>query len=187
MSFSEQAMTRHQEICSSTRTGHLSREHEYELYRRGIAIAADGSIVLDGDDVYLLEQPFHSRIDRVDYFHGMVGNSPMAQMMSDADQVARDMLPRKRQGNTVKRITVLQRMWRNRLWRRRTVPDLIQLARGMVKVYAEARQFGWIVPSLDYERKLAERDYSTASKHQRSAEMHHHQRLCWETRHEMSW
>ena len=45
MSFIVQAMTRHQDICSSTRTGHLSREHEYELYRRGTAIEADWSIL----------------------------------------------------------------------------------------------------------------------------------------------
>ena len=97
--------------------------------------------------------------------------------------IARDMVPLGWWGNTVKRITVLQRMWRNRLWRSHTVPDLIQLAHGMAKVYAEARQFGWIVPSLDYDRKLADRDYSTASKRQRTAER---QRLYWAARHEMS-
>ena len=118
---------------NSTRRGHLSREHEYELfYHRYIQIAADGSILLDGDKVYLLDEPFHIRIDRIDYFHGMVGNSPMALLMSDDDQVARDMVPRKRQGNTVKRITVLQRMWRNQLWRRHIQPELIQLAYDVV-------------------------------------------------------
>ena len=132
MSFSEQAMTRHQDICSSTRTGHLSREHEYELFKRDIQIAADASILVDGDKAYVLDAPFHLRMDRIDYFHGMVGNSPMAQMISDDDQVARDMVPRKRQGNIVKRITVLQRMWRNKLWRRHQEPELIQLAYDVV-------------------------------------------------------
>ena len=95
--------------------------HEYHPWShvwRLIVIAADGSLMDDGDDVYVLDAPFHLRIDRIDYFHGMVGNSPMALMISDDDQMARDMLPLKRHGNTVKRITVLQRMWRNRRWRR---------------------------------------------------------------------
>ena len=129
--------------------------------------------MLDGDEVYVLDAPFHLRIDRIDYFHGMTYNSPMAQMVSDDNFLARDMVPRKRQGNTVKRITVLQRMWRNILWRRRIQPDVIQLAHDMVEVYEEARKFGWMVPSLGYERKLAERDYSSASKHQRAAERQH--------------
>ena len=88
-------MTRHQDICSSTRTGHLSREHEYELFKRDIQIAADGSILFDGDEVYGLDAPFHLRIDRIDYFHGMVGNSPMAQLLSEDEPnvLARDMVP----------------------------------------------------------------------------------------------
>ena len=117
MRFSEQAMRRwHQRVHTSTRRGHLSREHGYEFYRRGIAIAADGSILLDGDEVYLLDAPFHLRIDRIDYFHGMIGNSPMAKLLSEAepDCLARDMVPLGWWGNTFKRITVLQRMWRNR-------------------------------------------------------------------------
>ena len=138
MSISEQAMTRcHQRIHTSTRRGQLSREHEYELFRRGIQIAADGSTLLDGGEVYVLDAPFHLRIDRIDYFHGMVWNSPMALMLSDDDFLARDMLPRKKHGNTVKRITVLQRMWRNILWRRHLQPELIQLAHDVVmRVYS---------------------------------------------------
>ena len=134
MSFIEQLdQERHREICSSTRKGHESEEHEWELYERDIQIAADSSILVDGDKVYRLDVvPFHIRIDRIDYFHGMVGNSPMALLMSDDDQVARDMVPRKRQGNIVKRITVLQRMWRNKLWRRHQEPELIQLAYDVV-------------------------------------------------------
>ena len=136
MSFSEQARTRHQEIYNSTRTGpgHLSRETEYELFMREIHIAADGSILLDGDELYLLHAPFHLRIDRIDYFIGIKGNSPMAQLLSEGETnvLARDMVPRKRQGNTVKRITVLQRMWRNILWRRHLQPELIQLAHDVV-------------------------------------------------------
>ena len=114
----EEWMLRHLRAHTSTRRGHLSREHEYELYRRGIQIAADGSTLLDGDEVYVLDAPFHLRIDRIDYFHGMVGNSPMAQLRSkgEPDVLARDMVPLGWWGNFVKRITVLQRMWRTRHW-----------------------------------------------------------------------
>ena len=88
-------------------------------------------------------------------------------------------------GNAVKRITVLQREWRkwiSRQWRLYVQPDLIQLAKEMLKVIEEGRKLGWIVPSLDYERKLAKRDYSWASKRQRLAQKHRLQRLYWETR-----
>ena len=112
----QECMLRHQELHTSTRRGHLSVDHEYELFRRDIQIAADGSILQDGDKVYVLDVPFHLRIDRIDYFHGMVGNSPMAQLLSEEEPgvLARDMVPLGWWGNTVKRITVLQRMWRKR-------------------------------------------------------------------------
>ena len=119
-------------VHTSTRRGHLSVEHEYELFRRDIQIAADGSILLDGVKVYVLDAPFHLRVDRIDYFHGMVCNSPMALMLSDDDFLARDMVPRKRHGNTVKRITVLQRIWRNIRWRRHSQPKLVQHAHDVV-------------------------------------------------------
>ena len=72
--------------------------------------------MVDGDKVYVLDVPFRLRVDRIDYFHGMVGNSPMAQLLSEEEPgvLARDMVPLGWWGNTVKRITVLQRMWRKR-------------------------------------------------------------------------
>ena len=142
---------------------------------------------MDGNEVYVLDAPFHLRIDRIDYFHGMVGNSPMAQLLSEEEPnvLARDMVPLEWWGNTVKRITVLQRKWRkwiNQRWQLCVQLDIIQLAKEMLKVIKDGRKLGWIVPSLDYERKLAERDYSWASKRQRLPETHHLQRLYWETR-----
>ena len=64
MSLSDQAI-----FGSSTRNGHLSEDLAYDLFWRLIVIAADGSLMDDGDDVYLLDAPFHLRIDSVDYFH----------------------------------------------------------------------------------------------------------------------
>ena len=127
--------------------------------QRSMQIARDGSILRDRDEVYVIHFPLRDRIDRIDYFYDWHGDSPMAELWrSDEIGVAAiDMVPLRRSGNTVKRITVVQHMWRIRLWNEHIQPDLIQLAHDMVKVYEEARKFGWIVPSLDYERKLAER------------------------------
>ena len=139
----------------------------------------------------MLHVPFHLRVDRIDYFHGMSGDSPIAQLCADEMPCsAIDMVPLGWRGNTVKRITVLQRKWRkwiNQRWQLCVQLDIIQLAKEMLKVIKDGRKLGWIVPSLDYERKLAERDYSNASKHQRAAERLQLQRLHLETRHEMSW
>ena len=44
----------------------LSIEDEVELYDRGIVVAVDGSIVRDGTDVYVLDAPFHERVDSID-------------------------------------------------------------------------------------------------------------------------
>ena len=51
--------------------GNLSREYERELFDRQIQIGADGSILLDGDHVYVLNVDFVERVDRIDYFHGI--------------------------------------------------------------------------------------------------------------------
>ena len=110
----------------------MDEDHEYHpwsLFWRLIVIAADGSIMDDGDDVYLLDAPFHLRIDRVNYFHVR-----RQQLFTPDDRIlyTRDMVPLGWWGNTVKRITVLQRMWRNQLWRRHIQPELIQLAHDVV-------------------------------------------------------
>ena len=170
------------------RRGQLSREHEHELFSRNIQIAVDSSIVQDGYDVYVLDAPFQNRVDRILFFSDMYYGVPIAQFCADEAMecaLAISMVQLGWWGNTVKRITVLQRKWRkwiNRQWRLYVQPDLIQLAKEMLKVIKEGRKLGWMVPSLDYERKLAERDYSWASKRQRLAEMHHLQRRYWETR-----
>ena len=99
--------------------------------------------------------------------------------------LAMNMVPLGWWGNTVKRITVLQRKWRkwiNQRWQLCVQLDIIQLAKEMLKVIKDGRKLGWIVPSLDYEMKLAKRDYSWASKRQRLAERHHLQRMYSETR-----
>ena len=125
-------MNPHERRRFKIRRRHVSEEIEHGLFWRDIQIAADGSLLRDGDEVYLLDAPFHVRRDRIDYFHHMSGDSPTAQLCADeVDVDAIDMVPRLR-GNTVKRITVLQRMWGNILWRRHSQPELIQLAYDVV-------------------------------------------------------
>ena len=107
--------------------------HEYHPWShvwRLIVIAADGSLMDDGDDVYVLDAPFHLRIDRVNYFH--VRRQQLLMPPHDAILYTSRMVPLGWWGNTVKRITVLQRMWRNQLWRRHIQPSLIQLAHDVV-------------------------------------------------------
>ena len=175
----------HETRLLDIRRRQLSIEDEAELYDRGIFVAVDGSIVQDGDDVYVLDAQFQERVDSIDYFHGRHHGVPVALLYSDDHALAINMVQLGWWGNTVKRITLLQRKWRNhqnQRWQLCVQLDLIQLAEEMLEVIKEGRKLGWMVPSLDYERKLAERDYSWASKRQRLAETHHLQRLYWETR-----
>ena len=118
MSLSDQAMDEDREY------------HPWSLFWRLIVIAADGSLMDDGDDVYMLDAPFHVRIDRVNYLH--VRRQQLLTPPHDHILYTRDMVPLGWWGNTVKRITVLQRMWRNRRWRRHIQPELIQLAHDVV-------------------------------------------------------
>ena len=108
----------------------IFEDHSNDFLWRLIVIAADGSIMDDGDDVYLLDAPFHLRIDRVDYFH--VRRQQLLMPPDDAILYTSRMVPLGWRGNTVKRITVLQLMWRNQLWRRHRQPELIQLAHDVV-------------------------------------------------------
>ena len=125
MSLSDQAI-----FGSSTRNGYISEDLACDLFRRLIVIAADGSIMDDGDDVYMLDVPFHLRIDRVDYFH--VRHQQLLMPPDDAILYTSRMVPLGWWGNTVKRITVLQRMWRNIRWRRHLQPKLVQLSHDVV-------------------------------------------------------
>ena len=65
------------------RRGQLSRELEHELFSRNIQIAVDGSIVQDGDDVYVLDAPFQNRVDRILFFSDMYYGVPIAQFCAD--------------------------------------------------------------------------------------------------------
>ena len=98
--------------------GNLTPEYERDLFDRYIQIGADGSIILDGDDVYILWiDQLERRLDQVDYFHGIhpiFGWSPVATMHSDMGWPATWMLAINRPGFVIKRILAFQRMWRSR-------------------------------------------------------------------------
>ena len=59
-------LSRQETSLLDIRRRQLSIEDEVELYDRGIVVAVDGSIVRDGTDVYVLDAPFHERVDSID-------------------------------------------------------------------------------------------------------------------------
>ena len=84
------------------------------LFRKGIQLGFDGSLVDDGDWVYVLG--IHSQweehtVQQIDYFHGMVGGAPIAQMTDESDCSATHMIALQL-GFTAIRITNVQRRWR---------------------------------------------------------------------------
>ena len=122
------------------RRRHLSEELEEVLFWRGAWIGADGTIVYDNDDVYLLDAPFQERVTKIDYFHDCLAcyhfGVPCAQLWDDElgidyghGSLAMNMVQLGWWGNIVHCITVLQRKWRNRRWRLCVQPALIQLAK----------------------------------------------------------
>ena len=98
------------------------------------AIGADGSPIDDHDDVYLLEGRFQDRVSRIDYFHGCrLDGVPTAQLWDEDEALALNMVQLGDWGIAVHCITVLQRKWRNRQWRLCVQPELIRLAKHMLK------------------------------------------------------
>ena len=127
-------MNPHERSRFKIRRRHLSEEHEKVLWRREAFIGADGSIVQEGDGVYLLEAPFQDRVMKIDYFHGYHFGVPCALVYNDDEMgwecaLAMNMVQLGWWGNIVYCITVLQRKWRNRRWQLRVQPGLIQLAK----------------------------------------------------------
>ena len=113
----------------------MSEEFERTEFRQAIQYGADGSKIEDGDDVYLLEGRFQDRVTKIDYFHGLRIDMPTAQMLDEdeTDALALNMVQLRWWGKAVRCVTLLQRKWRNRRWRLRVQPGLIQLAKDMLK------------------------------------------------------
>ena len=122
-------MNPHERRRFKIRRRHLSEELEKVLWCREAFIGADGSIVKQGDDVYLLEAQFQDRVMKIDYFHGYHFGVPCALVWNEENSLAMNMVQLEWWGNIVHCITVLQRKWRNRQWRLYVQPELIQLAK----------------------------------------------------------
>ena len=90
---------------------------EHELWRKGIQVGFDGSLVQSQDFVYILgyeQQGFKSPVHQVDWFHGLVDNCPMASL-NFSDHCCRAVIMiNLSSGFTVQRIVNLQRRWRLR-------------------------------------------------------------------------
>ena len=149
--------------------GNIDPDSEYRLFRRNLQIGADGSILQDLQQVYVLNIPFAYRANIIDYFHGM-RTVPIAQTFDDFDVEVWHMIPLHYNtvpGNLTRRIIAIQRLWR-RTWKYRHHNDLIELAFYFRELYAKSRREGIIIPSLDYDQKVAARRYGGARKHHRA-------------------
>ena len=91
------------------------------LCRRNIQKGADGELVYDGDIVYVLRghQDAPTLLE-IDYFHGVIDNQPIAQMMDDSNVRACDMISIDHHSKTIKAFVYMQRKYREirRRWGR---------------------------------------------------------------------
>ena len=94
-----------------------------ELFGRGIVLGLDGSLLDDGDLVFVVNpmcngvwrewnEDDHLTLRKIDYWHGVVGDQAVCQMCRDETNYAADELISACHGFTAQRITHLQKRWR---------------------------------------------------------------------------
>ncbi len=94
-----------------------------ELFGRGIVLGLDGSLLDDGDLVFVVNPMWngvwrewneddHLTLREIDYWHGVVGDQAVCQMCRDETNYAADELISACHGFTAQRITHLQKRWR---------------------------------------------------------------------------
>ena len=93
---------------------------QYELYKKGVALGADGGRLFDGETVYILATGHQGpRIEEIDYFHGVSvfsqGAGPTAQMADDSDICSTHMISIGKGSKTIRNIIKVQRAFRSRL------------------------------------------------------------------------
>ena len=103
-----------------------------------------------------LNQYIEYRANTIDYFHVLTKSTQSIPLHYNT-------VP----GNLTRRIIAIQRLWR-RTWKYRHHNDLIELAFYFRELYAKSRREGIIIPSLDYDQKVAARRYGGARKHHRA-------------------
>ena len=131
--------------------------YEFALHKRDVQLGADGSVVRDFEWVYVLSIPLYERIKQIDYFHGW----NIAQMNDEYESniPQKVMIPlcyHTAPGILTRRIIAIQRLWR-KTWAIKHQIRIIKLAEFFRDLYARARREGIVIPSLDYEQKLASR------------------------------
>ena len=109
------------------RRRNISAEFEEQQFHQNLQYGADGSIISDDDDVYLLEGRFPDRVMKIDYFHGFHIGVATAQLYDEDETqaLALNMVQLASWGVAVHCITVLQRKWRKRQWRLCVLPKMI--------------------------------------------------------------
>ena len=94
------------------------------LFKDEIQVGREGAVVRDDDQVLVVplnrDEEFH--LARVDYFHGIIGDSAMAQIDlhgHETDCLDKELLRIQPGTWLTQRVTLLQRMWRARVALRR--------------------------------------------------------------------
>ena len=97
----------------------MTFDRQYQLYRRGVALGADGEFLKDGETVYVLADGYLGPcVKEIDYFHGIAvisrGEGPSAQMDDDSDVFSSHMISTSRENKTIRNIVKAQRLFRSR-------------------------------------------------------------------------
>ena len=97
----------------------MTMDRQYQLYRRGVALGADGDFLKDGETVYVLADGYLGPcIKEIDYFHGIAvisrGEGPSAQMADDSDVFSSHMISTSKGNRTIRSIVKAQRLFRSR-------------------------------------------------------------------------
>ena len=95
----------------------MTFDRQYQLYRKGVALGADGDFLKDGETVYVLADGYLGPcLKEIDYFHGIAvvsrGEGPSAQMEDDSDVFSSHMISVRRGNKTIRNITKVQRLFR---------------------------------------------------------------------------
>ena len=108
----------------------LSLANERAFYERGIQIGADGSLVQDGDVVFLINAE-NFGLHKIDYFHGCNAWGAVGQTFEEYDFAASEVISIKR-SRTLHAIWTIQRRWRHHK-EARIVDTVLAIARCCVR------------------------------------------------------
>ena len=101
---------------------------ERDLYRRGICIGADGSVLQNGSRVYAVHEDLLFRLHTVDYFHGFRAGYPVCQStLHETNFSATELIATDRDGYVVCRLRNVQLKFRRDRRAKRYADRMVQV------------------------------------------------------------